>query len=194
MDIYVIDTEGGKSLIVVSPAGESMLVDAGFPTANGRDTNRIVAAAQALGIKEFDHVLVTHYDGDHVGNIPNLCAKIPGKVYYDHGALLPTTKEPDVSQNYPPYIKFIEGKKTRHCEARRHDSAQGRADHGPSPPPARRSPSPCPAPGSPIPSRRALRPGPSTRMTMSARSGCITNMASSACWTWRTSCRWSSAS
>jgi len=111
LDVYVIDTEGGKSLLVVSPAGESMLVDAGFPTADGRDTNRIMAAAQAAGIKQFDYVVVTHYDGDHVGNIINVCNKIPGKVFIDHGALLPTTKEPDLTQNYPPYIKFVADKK-----------------------------------------------------------------------------------
>lgn len=31
LDMYVIDTEGGKALLIVSPAGESMLIDAGFP-------------------------------------------------------------------------------------------------------------------------------------------------------------------
>ena len=111
LDVYVIDTEGGKAMIVAPPGGETMLVDAGYPTANDRDTNRIMAAAQALGIKQFDCVVATHYDADHAGNIPNLCAKIPGKVYFDHGALLPTAKEPDLSNFYPNYLKFVADKK-----------------------------------------------------------------------------------
>ena len=43
-----------------------------------------------MGIKQFDYVLVTHYDGDHVANITNVDAQIPGRVFVDHGALLPT--------------------------------------------------------------------------------------------------------
>jgi len=111
LDIYVVDTEGGKSMVIVSPEGESMLVDAGYPTADNRDTNRIIAAAQAVGIKQFDVVLVTHYDADHAGNIPNLCAKISGKVYFDHGELLATAKDPDRSSFYPNYLKFVADKK-----------------------------------------------------------------------------------
>ena len=46
LDMYVIDTEGGKALLIVSPSGQSMLIDTGFPGYNDRDTNRIVEAAQ----------------------------------------------------------------------------------------------------------------------------------------------------
>lgn len=53
-----------------------MLVDAGYPTADDRDTNRIVSAAQALGIKMFDYVVATHYDADHSGNVPKLITRI----------------------------------------------------------------------------------------------------------------------
>ena len=59
LDLYVIDTEGGKAVIVVPPGGETMLIDAGYPTPDDRDTNRIVAAAQALGIKSFDYIVDT---------------------------------------------------------------------------------------------------------------------------------------
>ena len=31
LDIYFIDVEGGQSTLIVTPAGESLLVDAGFP-------------------------------------------------------------------------------------------------------------------------------------------------------------------
>jgi hypothetical protein len=40
LDIYVVDTEGGKAMIIVPPGGETMLVDAGYPTANDRGSLR----------------------------------------------------------------------------------------------------------------------------------------------------------
>ena len=45
LDVYWIDSEGGGSTLIVTPAGESVLVDTGNP--GGRDPARIVAAADA---------------------------------------------------------------------------------------------------------------------------------------------------
>src|SRR4051794_40750461 len=46
LDFYTIDVEGGKSVLVVSPSAESMLLDAGWAAARNREasTDRIVAA------------------------------------------------------------------------------------------------------------------------------------------------------
>ena len=85
LDIYVIDTCGGKAVIIQTPEGENMLIDAGYPRPDNRDTNRVIETAKSLGIKEFDHVVATHYDTDHSGNIASVDANIPGKIFYDHG-------------------------------------------------------------------------------------------------------------
>ena len=37
LTFYTIDVEGGKSVLVVSPEGESLLVDAGWPASGNRD-------------------------------------------------------------------------------------------------------------------------------------------------------------
>jgi competence protein ComEC len=111
LDIYVIDTEGGKAVIVQSPSGEAMLVDAGFPTADGRDTKRIVSAAEAIGIKLFDYIVVTHYDSDHVGNIPNVDTQIPGRTFIDHGEPLPTATARGIRKDYESYLKKIGDRK-----------------------------------------------------------------------------------
>lgn len=92
LDFFVLDVEGGKAVIVRTPAGQSMLIDGGFPGQGDRDLTRIVSAAKALGIREFDYILTTHYDIDHAGNIPAIAAKVPGKVYIDHGALVANSK------------------------------------------------------------------------------------------------------
>jgi beta-lactamase superfamily II metal-dependent hydrolase len=110
LKIHVIDTEGGKAMIVLPPGGESMLVDAGYPVPEGRDTHRIVAAAAALGIKHFDYIVATHYDKDHSGNIPNLDARMPGRVFIDHGDILPTVQDENRQLYYLPYLKAIAGR------------------------------------------------------------------------------------
>ena len=107
LDIYVVDTEGGKAMILLAPGGETMLVDGGYPTADDRDTRRVVAAARAAGIKQFDSILATHYDADHAGNIPRVDALIPGKVFIDHGEPIPTLDPNRRRENYEPYVKAI---------------------------------------------------------------------------------------
>lgn len=111
MDIYVIDTCGGKAVLILSPAGETMLIDAGYPRPDDRDTNRIVETAQSLGIKQFDYVVATHYDADHSGNIPQVVAKIPARVFVDHGEPIPTLNERSRRQFYQPYINAIGDRK-----------------------------------------------------------------------------------
>lgn len=85
--IYVIDVEGGNAVLFVAPSGESMLVDTG----NGgdgavRDAGRIMAAVKDAGVKQIDHLIITHYHNDHIGGLSELAAHISIKEYIDHGA------------------------------------------------------------------------------------------------------------
>src|SRR5262245_36286281 len=72
LDIYFIDVEGGQSTLLVTPAGESLLIDTGYAGNDGRDPKRIAAAARAAGVKQIDYLLVTHFHGDHAGGVPEL--------------------------------------------------------------------------------------------------------------------------
>ena len=83
--VYFIDVEGGQATLFVTPGGESMLVDTGWPGFNGRDADRIAAAAKAAGVTKIDNVVLTHYHVDHAGGIPQLVAKIPVGRFIDHG-------------------------------------------------------------------------------------------------------------
>jgi beta-lactamase superfamily II metal-dependent hydrolase len=85
LDVYFIDVEGGQSTLVVAPSGQSLLVDTGYAGFNGRDSDRIVAAARLAGVKQIDYLAITHYHADHVGGVAELAAKIPIKRYIDHG-------------------------------------------------------------------------------------------------------------
>lgn len=85
LQIFFIDVEGGQATLIVSPSGESLLVDAGWPGFNGRDADRITAAAKKAGLKQIDYLLMTHYHLDHVGGIAPLVAKFPVRNFIDHG-------------------------------------------------------------------------------------------------------------
>jgi competence protein ComEC len=102
LDIYVIDTEGGKALLILSPSGQSILVDAGFPGFNDRDAIRIEEAAKAAGVKKFDFLVVTHYDLDHVNNVPATVARIPAAVFMDHGEAV--AKDPMTTKGVAGYL------------------------------------------------------------------------------------------
>jgi len=96
LDMYVVDVEGGKSLLLVSPSGQSMVIDAG----GGREVDRIVEACKAAGVKKIDYMVVSHYDGDHVGGVPALAARMPIVTFVDHGA--------NVQLDNPGYIKNVD--------------------------------------------------------------------------------------
>jgi len=83
LDMYFIDTEGGHSTLYVSPSGESLLMDTGSP--GGRDADRIMAVIQAAGVKQIDHLILTHYHSDHVGGLQELATRIPILHFIDHG-------------------------------------------------------------------------------------------------------------
>jgi competence protein ComEC len=101
--IYFIDVEGGQSTLIVSPEKQSVLIDTGF--AGERDTDRIVPAVKAAGIKQIDYVLITHYHGDHVGGLADLVKKIKIGTFVDHGE---NQEDSDATKkNYANYVAAI---------------------------------------------------------------------------------------
>ena len=85
LEIYWIDVEGGASTLFVSPTGESLIFDTGFPGNDDRDAKRIHAAAQKAGLTRIDHVVISHWHGDHEGGLEALSKMIPLGRFYDHG-------------------------------------------------------------------------------------------------------------
>lgn len=85
LDIYFIDVEGGQSTLVVSPSGQTLLIDAGYAGFSGRDADRIATAAKAAHFKYIDYLLITHHHSDHEGGVPNLLERMPVSVFLDHG-------------------------------------------------------------------------------------------------------------
>ncbi|HMD32099.1 MAG TPA: MBL fold metallo-hydrolase [Candidatus Acidoferrales bacterium] len=83
--ICFVDVEGGQATLFVTPEGHSLLIDTGWPLNNGRDADRIAAAAKEMGISRIDFLLLTHYHADHAGGVPQLAEKMPIGTVFDHG-------------------------------------------------------------------------------------------------------------
>jgi beta-lactamase superfamily II metal-dependent hydrolase len=98
LDIYFIDVEGGQSTLIVTPAGQTMIVDAGFPgtgtfssqpgdPAVARDPQRILAVAKVAGVTRINYLLATHFHADHIGGVAELSQLIPIDAFIDHGGV-----------------------------------------------------------------------------------------------------------
>ncbi len=109
LDILYVDVEGGAATLIVTPAGESILVDAGWPGFEGRDAKRIEAAMKKAGITEIDHMIMTHYHTDHYGGIPELAKRVKINKYHDHGPMTSLDEDKDFATKYAAYQAVTKG-------------------------------------------------------------------------------------
>lgn len=101
LDVYFIDVEGGAATLFVTPAGESLLIDSGYPEYDYRDRDRIVDVAKNHAkISQVDHALVSHWHLDHYGNHAALTEKIKIRTFWDRGI-------PDSLQEDPKFEERI---------------------------------------------------------------------------------------
>jgi beta-lactamase superfamily II metal-dependent hydrolase len=103
LDMYFIDTEGGQATLYISPAGQTLLVDAG--NSGERDLNRILDVLKLAGVKQLDHFWLTHYHGDHYGSLLDIARQIPIKHLYDHGNSI-EAERPNVAKFMAAYSEF----------------------------------------------------------------------------------------
>lgn len=86
LDIYFIDVEGGAATLMVTPAGESLLIDSGYPDNGGRDRDRILKVLHDVAKQDhLDHAAVSHWHLDHYGNHAALASQIKIHNFWDRG-------------------------------------------------------------------------------------------------------------
>jgi len=99
LDIYVIDVEGGNATLFVTPAHDSLLIDTGNAgaVASVRDAGRILQAMKDAGVEQIDHLIITHWHGDHFGGLAELATKTSIKEFIDHG---PNVQPGELADNF----------------------------------------------------------------------------------------------
>lgn len=104
LGIYWVDVEGGAATLIVTPSGESVLIDTGMPGV--RDPGRIHRVArEAAGLSKIDHLIVTHMHLDHFGGASELSQLIPIGHVHDNGI---PDQDPDgnaANRSFPLTIK-----------------------------------------------------------------------------------------
>lgn len=110
LDIYWIDAEGGAATLIVSPSGQSLLIDTANRTPDDRDAKRIYAVAQQAGLKKIDMLITTHYHGDHLGAAEALSKMIPIEQFIDHGPSVEYDR-PAAAKMYDALIALTTGKR-----------------------------------------------------------------------------------
>ncbi|HWC60201.1 MAG TPA: MBL fold metallo-hydrolase [Verrucomicrobiae bacterium] len=113
LDIYWNDVEGGGATLIVTPAGESILIDSGNP--GTRDPGRIYKTTQIAGLKKIDYFILTHFHTDHYGGAAELSKLIPIGQVYDKG--IPDS-DPDHNPRATNWLNLI--KPYRDFSADRH--------------------------------------------------------------------------
>jgi len=107
LDIYWADVEGGAATLIVTPTGESILVDSGNP--GTRDPDRIFqVATKVAGLEQIDHLVTTHYHADHYGGAAALSKVLPIKHVHDNGTF-EGLKEPPPKE----YLNFKAEKRSQ---------------------------------------------------------------------------------
>jgi competence protein ComEC len=110
LDLYFIDVEGGAATLIVTPAGEAVLIDAGWDGFDGRDAKRIRQAMRRAGTTAIDHMVVTHYHRDHYGGVPEFARLVPIKHFYDHGKMASLTDDLQFAERYGAYQAAAKGR------------------------------------------------------------------------------------
>jgi competence protein ComEC len=111
LDIYWLDVEGGGATLIVSPSGQSLLVDTGWRKGD-RDARRIYDVATKAGLKKIDYLITTHFHADHVGGVGALSKLIPIDHFVDHGDTVENRPGP-AAEEWAIYEEVSKGKRSQ---------------------------------------------------------------------------------
>jgi len=76
LQIHHIDVGQGDGAVLISPAGQIVVFDAGEDMKR-KDCTRPISYLDQLGVKHIDYLYVSHYHFDHIGCIPAVLSQFP---------------------------------------------------------------------------------------------------------------------
>jgi competence protein ComEC len=103
LDIYWNDVEGGGATLIVTPDGESVLIDSGSP--GTRDPGRIYhTAVEVAKLRKIDYYITTHFHMDHFGGASQLATLMPIGMVFDRGI---PAHDPDHNPNDALWLQWV---------------------------------------------------------------------------------------
>ncbi|SHI81540.1 MBL fold metallo-hydrolase [Desulfosporosinus lacus] len=78
LQVHFIDVGQADSILLISPDGESILIDGG----NNDDGPEVVSYLKSQGVKELSAIVATHPHEDHIGGLDSVIQSIPPKTVY----------------------------------------------------------------------------------------------------------------
>jgi beta-lactamase superfamily II metal-dependent hydrolase len=102
LEVVFFDVGMGDATLIVSPSGQTMLIDGGL---NGHGNQTILPFLNAQGIQRLDYVSATHYHNDHVGGLDEIAMSqiVVGEVL-DRGDI-----DTPTSQSFLDYQSAFQG-------------------------------------------------------------------------------------
>lgn len=81
LTLHVFDVGQGDAMLVVSPAGKTVLIDGGTPASSERLTARV----RQLVPKPLDLMLMTHPHADHLGGLESILDAVGARIFMEPG-------------------------------------------------------------------------------------------------------------
>ncbi len=100
MRIHFLDAGQGDCTLIEFPDGKTMLIDGGDGTESG--TRSILGYCFALGIREFDYILLTHTDSDHAGGLDDVLRCFGAKKVF-----IPYAEDENVNAAFASFAKAL---------------------------------------------------------------------------------------
>lgn len=81
--IHVINVDQGDCILIISPSGKRILIDAGN---NGKGIRYVLPYLKNLNIAFLDYIIATHYHPDHIGGIDEVVNGLGGNAHITYAA------------------------------------------------------------------------------------------------------------
>lgn len=95
LTITFLDVGQGDAVLIQTPAGQTVLVDAGAADP--------VTKLRALGVEQIDLLVASHPHADHIGGMDEILESFPVRAYLDNGV-------GNATQTYAHYMATIEAR------------------------------------------------------------------------------------
>ncbi|MFN2453210.1 MAG: ComEC/Rec2 family competence protein [Pyrinomonadaceae bacterium] len=96
LQVHVLDVGQGDSILIISPTGKTVLVDAGVPGSG----KAILAAMNRYNVQSIDLFIATHAHADHIGAADEVIRAVPTRAVLDSGVT-------NTTKNYQDFLEAV---------------------------------------------------------------------------------------